>query len=109
MMTVFDSISGYHLHSVPVENMSRCLASLILFSQQQADTSVINGEEVTCQWLHFSHFVLNVNYVNDSAASCSPPPPLSHQIVDFSAVSFSEEQKKDNVKQQMSSRRTDQI
>lgn len=34
---------------------------------------------------------------------------LSHQIVDFSAVSFSEEQKKDNVKQQTSSRRTVEI
>lgn len=94
---MFDSISGHHLHASPVGKTSGHLPSLIPFSRQQADTAVINEEEVTCQWPHFSHFVSNVIHVNDSAGSrCPPLPslPLSLHIVHFCAVGLAEEPNK---------------
>lgn len=53
--------------------MSGHLPSPIPFSQQRADTTVINEEGATCQGPRSSHFVLNVIYVIDSAGSRSLP------------------------------------
>lgn len=88
---IYNSISGYHLHSFYCEKDVQSLAKSDSISQQQADTTVINEEEVTCHLLHFSHFVLNVIYVIDSAGSRCPNA-LSPRVVEFSAVQFPEEQ-----------------
>lgn len=84
---VFDSsVSGHHLHTPPVGKTSGLPPSRIPCSQRQADTSVINEEQVTCQWPRFSHFVLNVIYVIDSEGSCGPPSLPSLHIVPFCAL-----------------------
>lgn len=103
-LTVFLGITS----TLPVGEASGHLPRLIPFSRQQADSAVINEEEVTCQRRHFSHFVLNVIYVIASAGSRCPP---SRSILFISGRRNSQKSKtnKDNMKRQTSSRRTEQI
>lgn len=102
--TVFPSITS----TLPVGKASGLLPRLLPFSRQQADTAVINEEEVTCQRRHLSHFVLNVIYVTASAGSRCPP---SQRILFISGRRNLQKSKinKDNLKRWTSSRRTEQI
>lgn len=105
-----DDIYRYFWASPPQFSLSSHLSSLIPFSQQQADTTVINEEEVTCHLLHFSHFVLNVISVIDSAGSrCPNAFALSSSCWFQRSVISGRAKYRNNNKQQASSRRTDQI
>lgn len=105
-------MSGHHLHIAGVGQTSGHPPGPRPRSQRQADTSVTNEEQVTCQRARFSRFVVNVIYVIGSAGSHCPPPTPHPSILFLSLrcnLQKSKKKNKDNVQQQTPPRCTHRI